>query len=98
MSNFLEHGGIPQHRNLNIVVSSKFNLIFFVMFPFASLPLAPQLVQMEVEPWPNNLEKKRDDNGNMMGTYWERIKNKENSLSPTPFEPQKEKNMYKMKC
>jgi hypothetical protein len=28
---------------------------------------------MEAEPWPNNLEEKRDDNGNMMGTYWEPI-------------------------
>jgi hypothetical protein len=28
-------------------------------------------VQMEVERWPNNLEKKWDDSGNMMGTYWE---------------------------
>jgi hypothetical protein len=49
---------------------------------------------MEVEPWPNNLEKKLDDGGNMMGTYWElwweHIKNKENSLSPTPSKPQKE--------
>jgi len=39
------------------------------MLPFISLPPCPQLVQMEVEPWPNNLRKKLDDGGNMMGTY-----------------------------
>jgi len=52
-------------------------------------------VQMEVEPWPNNLEKKEM----IVGTWWEPIenfdgntqKNKENSLSPTPFKPLKEK-------
>ncbi len=55
---------------------------------------------MEVEPWPKNLEK----NEMIVGTWWEsignfeHIKNKEDSLSPTPFEPQKEKNMYNIKC
>jgi hypothetical protein len=63
MSKFLEHGGIPQHRNLNMVASPKLKKHYFVMLPFVFLhfptnPLAPQLVQMEVERWPNNLEKK----------------------------------------
>jgi len=72
MTNFLEHGGIPQHRNLNMVASPEF---FIFIFGHASIyfptPLPPQLLQMEVEPWPNNLVKKLDDGGNMMGTYLE---------------------------
>jgi hypothetical protein len=71
MSNFLEHGGILQHRNLNMVASPKKLFIFWSCFHLLPYPLAPQLLHMEVEPWPNNLEKKLDDGGNMMGTYWE---------------------------
>jgi len=51
-------------------------------------PLAPQLVQMEVEPWPNNLEKKGDDSGNMMGTH----KKQGKFPIPNPFQTPKGKN------
>jgi hypothetical protein len=59
MNNFLEHGGIPQHRNLNMVASPKLKNIILSCFPLLPYPLAPQLVQMEVEPWPNSLEKNK---------------------------------------
>jgi len=43
---------------------------------------------MEVEPWPNNLEKKGDDSGNMMGTH----KKQGKFPIPNPFQTPKGKN------
>jgi hypothetical protein len=45
---------------------------------------------MEVEPWPNSLGKK-NDSGNMMGTYWELFKTRK-IPSPPPFQTPKGKN------
>jgi hypothetical protein len=40
-----------------MVASPKLKNIILSCFPLPPYPLAPQPVQMEVEPWPKNLEK-----------------------------------------
>jgi hypothetical protein len=93
MSNFLEHEGIPQHINLNMVASPKLIKLFCHASLCFPTPLSHNLCKRKLNHG-QTIWKKTEM---LVGTWWEpignfeHIKNKENSLSPTPFEPQKEK-------
>jgi len=89
MSNFLEHGGISQHKNQNMVASPKFKKTLFchasLCFP---IPLPHNLCKWKL----NHGQTIWKKNEMIVGTWWERTGNFDENriktrkiLSPPPL-------------